>query len=130
MPRFSETSIERLRTLDAVWQEILLDAIEIFDFTVVCGYRPDSVQEELYAQGRTTPGKIVTYKRPGQSIHNHLPSRAVDLAPYRNGGIAWDDINLFYQLAGIIQGIAHKYGVAVRWGGDWEMRDFPHFELT
>lgn len=31
----------------------------------------DEEQEELYAIGRTVPGKIVTYSKPGYSLHNY-----------------------------------------------------------
>lgn len=130
MPRFSQASLDRIATLDIDLQEILYEAIKIFDFTVVCGHRPDSVQAELYAQGRTKPGPIVTYKLPGKSIHNEMPSRAVDVAPYRGGRIQWEDEKAFYHLAGIILGLAHARGVNVKWGGHWKMRDYPHFEIS
>ncbi len=34
-----------------------------------CGYRSPEEQAELYALGRTKPGKIVTKAKPGQSAH-------------------------------------------------------------
>lgn len=39
----------------------------------------------LYAQGRTTPGKIVTNAKPGQSAHNF--GLAVDLAPLKTARV-------------------------------------------
>src|SRR5690606_12595912 len=34
------------------------------------GFRSYARQNQLYAQGRTTPGNIVTHARGGSSIHN------------------------------------------------------------
>ena len=36
-------------------------------------YRSPERQDELYKQGRSKPGPIVTYKRGGESKHNRLP---------------------------------------------------------
>ena len=35
------------------------------------GYRSFERQQQLYNQGRTTPGKIVTHAKPGQGLHNY-----------------------------------------------------------
>lgn len=44
-------------------------------------------QAELYAQGRTKPGKIVTRAQPGMSAHNY--GLAIDIAYYINGRWDW-----------------------------------------
>ena len=52
-------------------------------------YRDDAAQDEIFAQGRTKPGKIVTFARGGQSWHNyHL---AFDFCILHNGKIDWGD---------------------------------------
>lgn len=43
------------------------------------GYRSPERQDELYAQGRTKPGKIITNARAWQSSHQY--SRAFDWVP-------------------------------------------------
>jgi len=43
------------------------------------GFRSNERQDELYAQGRTTEGRIVTNALPGQSFHNY--GRAIDWVP-------------------------------------------------
>ena len=40
------------------------------DLVLVTTWRDPAVQAKLYAQGRTEPGKIVTWAKPGQSAHN------------------------------------------------------------
>ena len=88
-------------------------------------------QDLLFAQGRVTDGPIVTYKRGGESIHNTMPSRAIDLAPWVPGrGIAWDDEVLFGEMAGVIMYCAWKRSIPIEWGGHWSsFKDRPHFQV-
>ncbi len=53
-------------------------AVSKVDFTVTEGYRPQARQNKLYAQGRTEPGKIVTWTLKSE----HTRGNAVDLYPY------------------------------------------------
>ena len=46
-------------------------------YVVISSYRSSEEQDKLYAQGRTTPGKIVTNGQGGSSAHNF--KIAVDL---------------------------------------------------
>lgn len=88
---------------------------------VVQGLRTIAEQDALYAQGRTTPGKVVTNARGGSSYHNY--GLAVDLAHLDNNNIDWN-----YPMAKL-KPLATKYGMM--WGGDFKsIKDMPHFELT
>ena len=93
---------------------------------VVEGYRSAAAQEALFAQGRTKPGAIVTYKRGGESKHNLVPSRALDVAfLLDNGQISWS-AELLRQFAQLMKSASP----AVSWGGDWtKFKDRPHFEV-
>ena len=84
-------------------------------------FRDNDEQEILYAQGRTTGGKIVTHARGGQSLHNHR--LAFDVA-FRtaNDAVDWSP-ELFAKFAAI----AEPLGLA--WGGRWRKPDRPHFEV-
>ena len=89
-------------------------------------YRSAERQNELYAQGRTKPGLVVTYKRGGQSNHNlGPPTPALDVAfLLADGSVSWSAL-LLSKFARLV-----KYADArVRWGGDWKMLDRPHFEV-
>lgn len=90
------------------------------------GYRDDDEQAELYAQGRTTPGPIVTYKLPGQSKHNRTPAQALDIGFLnRNGQLDWNPA-IFQEFAQLVK----KANGGVKWGGDWpDWKDRPHFEV-
>lgn len=48
------------------------------DYWAISGHRSWKEQAQLYFQGRTTPGAIVTNARPGTSAHNY--GLAVDFA--------------------------------------------------
>lgn len=110
------------------------------DFMVIEGLRTKKRQEELYAQGRTAPGKVVTWTMA--SKHRVQPDgfgHAVDLGPWVNGVIAWGDLKAFDAIALAMHRAAALEGVAIRWGADWDKdgkprekgeTDSPHFELV
>lgn len=93
------------------------------DLRVVSGHRDIEEQRQLYAQGRTKPGKIVTWIKPENSRHVH--GDAVDVVPFENGKPNWQAPESFWQQLG-------KDGVALglEWGGNWKKtKDRPHFQL-
>ena len=57
------------------------------DVLVTCSLRSNEDQAVLYAQGRTTPGNIVTNARPGQSAHNY--GLGIDVVPLIHGKPDW-----------------------------------------
>ena len=89
-------------------------------------FRSVKRQDELYAQGRTAPGDIVTYKRGGESNHNVLPSVALDVAFVLPGGeVSWSGL-LLSKFARLMKAAEAR----VHWGGDWpHFKDRPHFEV-
>ncbi|MGI4886455.1 MAG: M15 family metallopeptidase [Janthinobacterium lividum] len=89
-------------------------------------YRSVKRQDELYAQGRTALGPVVTYKRGGESRHNTLPSVALDVAFVLPGGeVSWSGL-LLSKFARLMKAADAR----VRWGGDWPgFKDRPHFEV-
>ena len=88
-------------------------------------YRSPSEQDQLYAQGRTLPGKIITNSKAGQSAHNSLPSKAFDIAFINlQKELDWSE-DLFHKFADIIKEDQH-----IEWGGDFHsFKDTPHFQL-
>ena len=92
---------------------------------LTCTHRTPQEQLDLYAQGRTKPGKIVTQLKTG-SKHNSKPSKAFDIA-FKNakGALVWDKIH-FANFAAIVK---EKYP-NVEWGGTWKkLPDAPHFQV-
>ena len=83
-------------------------------------YRSSEEQAELYAQGRTTPGNIVTNAKPGESFHNY--GVAFDVV-FRNEG--YDAPEALWRRLGSV-----GKALGLEWGGDWKNPDRPHFSQT
>lgn len=85
-------------------------------------YRDNESQNDLYAQGRTKPGKIVTNAKAGQSAHNHRV--AFDFVPLdKDGKPDWNDLEKFKKVGAIGESIG------LEWGGSWlKLKDYPHFQ--
>ena len=110
-------------------------AIEITsqDFVVIEGLRTQARQDELWAQGRTKPGPVVTWTKDASS---HGTGHAVDICPYP---VDWNDLKKFNAIADAMFAAADELGVPLRWGADWDRdgilrerweSDSPHFELA
>jgi len=97
-----------------------------YEYKAISGNRTWEEQAKLYAQGRTSPGKIVTNAKPGYSNHNF--GIAVDMGVFKNGKYL-DELNpkeaeAFHRIAAKS---AEKYNID--WGGNWKsFKDYPHFE--
>jgi len=138
MPSFGDTSKARLLTCHHDLIVVMNSAITHGpDFSVLCGHRSTGEQQRLYAQGRTTPGPIVTQIDGINDLSNHNanPSTAIDIAPYP---IDWKNTSRFMILAGYVLGVSQGLGIDLKWGGDWDgdfdnkderFSDLPHFEL-
>jgi peptidoglycan L-alanyl-D-glutamate endopeptidase CwlK len=135
------------RSLDALILPAKLKALEFIhacrmdgiDLLVTCTYRCAVDQNNLYAQGRTTPGRIVTNARAGESMHQYRV--ALDIVPLRHGKPVWglkgngidndpsdddtDDLEL-WQRVGL-----HGEAAGLEWAGRWpHFREYPHFQYT
>jgi peptidoglycan L-alanyl-D-glutamate endopeptidase CwlK len=79
-------------------------------------------QENIYAQGRTIPGAILTHFKPGYSLHNY--GLAFDILCTKNCETPWDE-NTAYRIIG---GIGKDIGLT--WGGDKKIHSVTHFEWS
>ena len=132
---FSERSREALGTADVELQRLFNEVIMHIDCSVIYGLRTLEQQKDLYAQGRTRPGRIVTNLDGINKRSKHQDGLAVDVVPYP---IDWDNRERFVHFAGFVRGIAGTMNIKIRWGGDWDgdndlhdqsWMDLPHFEL-
>lgn len=93
------------------------------DVIITSTYRSNKKQAELYAQGRTTPGKKVTNAKPGSSYHNYR--LAFDFCPIVNGKAKWNDTETFTRCGEIAESIG------LEWAGRWKnMRELAHCQYT
>lgn len=87
-------------------------------------FRTVAEQDALYAQGRTTPGNIVTSVKGSTYSSYHQWGTAFDF--FRNDGQgAYKDTDGFFSKVGAI-GVS----LGLEWGGNWKSPvDKPHFQL-
>jgi peptidoglycan L-alanyl-D-glutamate endopeptidase CwlK len=95
------------------------------DVLIYCTYRSNEEQDQLYAQGRTAPGHIVTNAQAGQSAHNYR--LAFDGCPLLNGKPIWNE-----PLSGPHWTQYGQIAVAcgMEWGGNWTgFVEGPHCQM-
>ena len=133
MYKFSERSINNMKGLHPDMVKVMIESItnSPVDFTITCGARTTEEQQSLYAQGRTKPGNIVTNCDGIKNKSNHQVKAdgygyAVDLYAYP---IDVNDTQNIAVIADHIKKVSKQLGINIEWGGDWKMKDYPHFEL-
>jgi D-alanyl-D-alanine dipeptidase len=119
------TEAQRLNSVDPelgrrIRQLVDLAARYGASVAVVDGYRSQAEQDRLYAQGRTTPGPIVTWTRSSA----HTRGQAVDLAFRGPRGITWDVPAWWWDALGYLGQIVGLARPAASKG------DLGHFELA
>lgn len=123
--------LQRLEGVNADLVRVVKIAADMVPLMVIEGLRTRERQAELYAIGRTKPGKPVTWTLASK----HCDGLAVDVAPLP---LDWNDRKAFFTVAGAMHAAAQRIGVALRHGGDWDgdgiygergESDLPHFEL-
>lgn len=93
------------------------------DVLITSTYRDAESQNALYAQGRTTPGRIVTNAKAGQSWHNWRC--AFDFVPIVNGKAQWNDTATFERCGQIAESLG------LEWAGRWtRFRELAHCQYT
>ena len=139
MPKFSDKSIRKLQECHPDLQTLFSNVIKYFDCSVIHGHRTPDEQYELYKQGRTKPGNIVTYKdgTKNPSRHNFMPSTAVDVVPYPT---YYSDIDTIRHFAGFVLGVAKMlkaFGTidndiicGIDWDGDNDLHDQSLFDAV
>lgn len=124
-------SLEKLNQLHPSIRQDAIDA-----YTEACRITPANVHpvidetlrsfersNQLYAQGRTTSGDIVSNSKAGQSYHNY--ALALDFHLQINGKDVW---NVDDNWMKVVKCFKDK---DFTWGGDFQsLKDYPHFEKT
>lgn len=101
------------------------------EVVITHGYRSVEDQDALFAQGRSSSGRIVTNARGGESYHNY--GLAIDFALRTpKGEIVWDmerDDNGNGKADWLeVVDLAKELGFT--WGGDWaNFPDYPHLQM-
>ena len=142
---FGQSSLDKMRKVHPKLVEIMKITIENspFDFRITDGARTQEEQFALYQIGRSKPGRIVTNCDGKKFKSNHQIKSdgygyAVDIFPcgvIENGVYkkftseeGYDEKKLRL-IANHILAVAKSKNVNIEWGGNWKMKDTPHFEL-
>ncbi len=122
----TDCDLQRLQGVHPKLVSAVTNILGLLPMFVVMGVRTVAEQQALYAQGRTLPGPIVTFKdgvthRSNHQSHPDGLGYAVDLAfvgtdPF-NASHPWEQYGAAVEAAGLV------------WGGRWKMVDRPHAEL-
>lgn len=145
----SDASIEKMKGVHPKLIELMKKAISDspYDFKIIQGLRTAAYQNELYQQGRTRPGKIVTKLDGYNRKSNHQAKadgygHAVDIAVCghydQNGNYVkcTTDAEMFdnkklVEISRHVKAVAKEMGLDIVWGGDWKtLYDTPHYELV
>ena len=119
----SETVIAQLQPQVQDYARSLVHAAAFagFEIKVISGFRSWQEQDELFAQGRTKPGRKVTNCKGGESNHNF--GIAFDIGVF--DGTRYLPESPSYDAVGAL-----GKQLGLEWGGDWaSIVDKPHFEL-
>jgi peptidoglycan L-alanyl-D-glutamate endopeptidase CwlK len=83
-------------------------------------YRSRKRQNDLFAQGRTAQGRIITNANAGDSMHQY--GLAADLVMWIDGKWNWSATEHYKKLVLIMESVGLRGGY--KWG------DYPHWELS
>jgi peptidoglycan L-alanyl-D-glutamate endopeptidase CwlK len=87
------------------------------DFTVIEGLRTLERQRKLVDSGASQTMKS-----------RHLTGHAVDLAAWVDDQVDWS-WPLYDKIAAAMKQASSQVNVPIEWGGDWKMKDGPHWQL-
>jgi peptidoglycan LD-endopeptidase CwlK len=96
---------------------------EKIDYIITCTKRTEAEQESLYAQGRTTPGNIVTWTLNSK----HLTGDAFDFVIMFNGKPDWSMQHK--DLWNKAVEIGKSLGLTQVIGKDGKVKEFAHLQL-
>ncbi len=136
-----KATLDRIQLLHPLLRDeagLIYDEIcERLNGRVMCRFthtlRTNAEQNELYAQGRTKPGKVVTFAKGGQSMHNYglaidvvliVDGKKVDYSITsdndKDGLSDWEEIDYVFNM----------YGWKGLYKPNGKRFDFPHFQKT
>ena len=137
MYNLSKRSLDTMVGVNPDLVKVIKEAIinSPFDFMITQGLRTAEYQNELYQQGRTKPGKIVTKSDGYIKKSNHQMKvdgygYAIDFVILNGKVLDWDTESKYEAVAKHILEVGHKLGINLEWGGNWKFKDYPHIQIA
>ena len=124
--KYSQRSLDNLSEAHQDLQTVFNYVIKYRDCSIICGQRGEEEQNTAFDRGHS---KL----RYPKSKHNKQPSLAVDVIPYPFGG--WHDVDQFREFGNFVLGVSvmlKSYGAIeneITWGGNWNWKDYPHYQI-
>lgn len=115
--QFGLRSLQKLSGVNPDLVAVMKQAISIStqDFSIIEGIRSVERQRELVKAGKS------------QTMESrHITGDAIDLVSYP---VSWE-FDAFYPIADAVIQAAKDCDVAVRWGGNWRVKDLREWEGT
>lgn len=118
--KLGKRSLQRLSGVHQDLVRVVQRAIEItrVDFTVLEGLRTKERQKALMEAGASWT-----------MSSRHLTGHAVDLGAWVDNQVDWS-WPLYDVIATAMKQASQDLEVPIVWGGDWVVKDGPHFELN
>ncbi|WP_147112270.1 M15 family metallopeptidase, partial [Tateyamaria sp. syn59] len=101
---------------------------EDIPFRVFEAFRTPHRQANLFAQGRTKPGNIVTWVGPWGSIHQY--GLAVDFVLFENGKWSWDDSGAKAKWWSRMHEVAAEHNMTPLFNKNNQLIEKPHVQLV
>jgi peptidoglycan L-alanyl-D-glutamate endopeptidase CwlK len=118
--KFSNNSLSRLKGVNDKLVMLMTASIidTPIDFCIVEGVRTLERQKILFDEKKSKTLKS-----------KHLTGNAVDICPYINGTLVWDNNEAWTQLIEHVKKVAEQLNINIVCGYDWKW-DRPHVELA
>jgi len=136
MAQYGKTSLSKLVGVHPDLVTVMNEAIKDtpIDYSLIFGVRTTKMQQDLYAQGRTKKGNIVTKADGVKNKSNHQIKEdgfgwAVDFCPLIEGKLDWNTHANFKAIADHIVATGKRLGIKVVSGYYWKFFDAPHIQL-
>lgn len=126
--KLNDRSIKALDGVHPDLVRVVYRAAELCDdlgFIVTEGVRTKERQAQLLRKGATK----TLNSRHIPDCNTVAMGCAVDIAVTVDGEVRWD-WPLYEKMALVFKEAAKIEDVKITWGGDWKLRDGPHYELS
>lgn len=124
--RFSKRSRENMRDVHPDLVTVVVTCLYRYtniDFVVIEGKRTEGRQRKLVDAGKSwTMNSYHRIQRDGWA-------HAVDIVPLIKGDVPWNDPVPFRKIADAMLSAAEDLDIKITWGGEWDQKDLPHFQL-